>query len=83
MSHTKNQKQKSITPEELKIMEEARKKQQKEMLAFYEEEIPFLKKVAEYEKLVTEIEMRKFERLNIMMKTAQIKVAGEEEKKQK
>lgn len=53
------------TPEELK-------KHKAELNKFYGEQIPLLKKQAEYEKLLTEIEVAKMTRFEIMMAKAQI-----------
>ena len=62
---TDQETQKQPTPEEL----EQRRKQ---LIKFYNEELPLLKKQAEYEKLLTEIDMAKMTRLEIMITKAQI-----------
>lgn len=63
---------KQPTPEELA-------KRRVELNEFYDEEIPLLQKQAEYEKLLTEIDMAKMTRLEIMLTKAQIMNGPKEE----
>lgn len=62
----------ALSPEE---MEEKRK----ELLEFYESELPLMRARAEYEKLATDIEGARFERLQIRIAHAQIMAGPEPE----
>ena len=54
-------------------------KRNKELTTFYKKELPLLRLRAEYEKLLTTIDVSKMQRLEIMMAKAQIMANSPEE----
>jgi len=68
MSNSKDQKQKGNQ----EFDPAAYEKQKKNLMKFYDEEIPFLEKKAKYESLLTEIEVAEMTRIEIMMRKGQM-----------
>jgi hypothetical protein len=64
--------QEALSPEEMEA-------KRKELIEFYESELPLMRIRAEYEGLVTEIEEARFNRLQIRMAQAQIMMGPSEE----
>jgi len=64
--------QREPTPEELHQMEENRKQQKKELMAFYKAELPLLELQAKYEEAMTRIDVAKMTRLEIMIAKSQM-----------
>lgn len=79
MSETKDVPKKEVKPP----TEDEIKARKKELTAFYAEEMPLLKKQAEYEELLTKIEVSKMTRLEIMIARAQIMKGPEESPKKR
>ena len=65
--------------EQIPLSEEEVQEKKEVIKAFYEEEIPFLKLRAEYEDLITKIEVSRFERMTMQMQMAQIMAPPPEE----
>lgn len=64
--------EKEMTQEEIEAHEKRMKEQREELMKFYDEQLPFLKKQAEYEETITRIEVAKMQRLEIMYAKAQM-----------
>lgn len=67
-----------FTEEQIREHEAAMEAQRKELMAFYKKQTPFLKAQAEYEELITRIEVAKMTRLEIMYAKAQMMGRGPE-----
>jgi len=65
-------------PEQMSV--EEMKKRRNEINEYYKEEIPYLKVKADYEELVTRIEVARFDRLGIQMQMAQAMAPPPEQK---
>lgn len=61
-----------LSQEEIAEFEAKRKKQKKALEKHYDDEIPFLKKQALYEELITRIDVANMTRFEIMMAKAQM-----------
>lgn len=67
MSEVKDGPAKEPTAEEIAAMEAQREEQKKELMDFYEKELPFLRLQKEYEESLTAIEGAKLQRQEMQM----------------